>query len=160
MDKVVIYTDGSCLGNPGNGGYAAILRFGETRLEIWGGEKESTNNRMELTAVLKALEQLKKACQVELHADSKYVLDGFQKGWLNNWKAKGWKTADKKPVKNKDLWQALDTEAAKHKITWNHVKGHAGQAQNERCDELARTAAAQAAEIGDFFQRGDYKSEI
>ncbi len=151
MNKVVIYTDGSCLNNPGNGGYAAILSYQGHTLEIWGGEKESTNNRMEMTAVIKALEQLKSPCEVELHADSKYVLDAFEKGWLKNWKARDWKTADKKPVKNRDLWEIMDAAAAKHKITWKHVKGHSGHPQNERCDELARGAAAQAAVSGDFF---------
>ena len=155
-NKVIIYTDGSCLGNPGNGGYAAILHCKNTKLEIWGGEKESTNNRMEMTAVIKALECLKEPCQVELHADSQYVLNAFTKGWLQDWKARGWKTADKKPVKNQDLWEILDTEASKHKIEWKHVKGHSGQVQNERCDELARKAAAQAGQNGDFFERGDY----
>jgi ribonuclease HI len=152
MNKVVIYTDGSCLGNPGNGGYAAILYYNDTILEIWGGEKLSTNNRMELTAVIKAFEQLKKPCNVELYADSKYVLDAFDKGWLKDWKAKGWRTSAKKPVKNRELWEALDALVLNHKITWKHIYGHTGHAQNERCDELAKAAAVQAAQTGDFFQ--------
>jgi ribonuclease HI len=149
--KVIIYTDGSCLGNPGAGGYAAVLRYGNTTLEIWGGERETTNNRMELTGAIKALEQLKKPCEVELNIDSRYVLDAFEKGWLESWKSRGWKTADKKPVKNRELWEALDEAASQHKITWKHVYGHTGQPENERCDTLARRAAADTAEKGEFF---------
>jgi len=136
-DKVVeIYTDGACSGNPGPGGWGALLLYGDNEKEISGGEFETTNNRMELTAAIEALKLLKRPCIVHLHTDSTYVKDGITK-WINGWKAKGWKTAAKKPVKNAELWQLLDDVAAKHEIEWKWVKGHAGDPGNERADALA-----------------------
>ncbi|UAA37233.1 ribonuclease HI [Paraneptunicella aestuarii] len=143
MKTIQIYTDGSCLGNPGPGGYGAILVYKKYRKELAGGFNLTTNNRMELLAAIKALESLKEACQVELTTDSQYVKNGINQ-WINNWKKRGWKTADKKPVKNQDLWQALDHEVSKHKVNWHWVKGHSGHPENERCDELARDAASQS----------------
>lgn len=134
--KVIIYTDGACSGNPGPGGWAALLMFGETRREISGGEAATTNNRMELMATIMALKQLKEPCEVALFTDSKYVLQGYTE-WLSGWIKKGWKTADKKPVKNVDLWQALEQIAALHKIDWHWVKGHSGNIHNDRVDALA-----------------------
>jgi len=137
--RVEIWTDGACRGNPGPGGWAAILRFGEHEKEIFGGDRATTNNRMELTAAIKGLEALKKSSSVTLHTDSRYVMDGLQ-NWLPRWKANGWRTADKKPVKNDDLWRALDAAAQRHKIVWRWVEGHAGHPENERADLLARSA--------------------
>ena len=143
MKKLVtIYTDGACSGNPGPGGWGALLMFGETRREISGGEAHTTNNRMELRATIEALRLLKPPCAVTLFTDSKYVLQGFTE-WLPGWKKKGWKTADKKPVKNVELWQELETVAAIHTIDWKWVKGHSGDTHNDRVDTLA-VAAAQA----------------
>ena len=133
---VTIYTDGACSGNPGPGSWGALLLYGSDEKEITGGEFETTNNRMELTAAIEALGALKRRCTIELHTDSTYVKDGITK-WINGWKAKGWKTAAKKPVKNEDLWRLLDDAAAKHDIEWKWVKGHAGDPGNERADELA-----------------------
>lgn len=133
---VTIYTDGACSGNPGPGGWAALLIHGKHEKEISGGEVETTNNRMELMATIKALKHLKEPCDIALYTDSKYVLQGFTE-WLAGWKQKGWKTADKKPVKNVDLWQALDEIAAQHKIRWHWVKGHSGNTHNDRVDALA-----------------------
>lgn len=133
---VEIYTDGACSGNPGPGGWGALLLYGENEKEITGGEFETTNNRMELTAAIKALNLLKRPCRVNLHTDSTYVRDGITK-WIEGWKAKGWRTASKKPVKNEDLWRLLDVAAAKHDIDWKWVKGHAGDPGNERADALA-----------------------
>jgi ribonuclease HI len=135
--KVVIHTDGACSGNPGPGGWGAILDYNGTRKEIFGGAKDTTNNRMEITAAFEALNTLKRACDVEMHVDSQYVKDGITK-WIHGWKKNGWKTADKKPVKNVELWQALDTAIARHTISWHWVKGHDGHPDNERADELAR----------------------
>ncbi len=135
-----IWTDGSCLGNPGPGGWAFIATNGKDVAERSGGEKETTNNRMELTAVIKALSAAKKHDALEIHTDSQYVKNGMEK-WVRQWKNNNWKNAEKKPVKNKELWQQLDELAQTKKITWVWVKGHAGQEMNERCDELARTAA-------------------
>ena len=135
--QVSIWTDGACSGNPGPGGWGAILRFGTHEREICGDQQETTNNRMELTAAIEALNALTRPCSVTLTTDSTYVRDGITK-WLAAWKAKGWKTAAKKPVKNQDLWQALDAAATRHEIHWQWVKGHAGQAENERADALAR----------------------
>jgi ribonuclease HI len=135
--KVVIYTDGACSGNPGPGGWGAILVSGEHRKEISGGEPATTNNRMELLAAISALEALKRPSQVELHTDSNYLKDGITK-WIFGWKRNGWKTADKKPVKNQELWQRLDEAKGRHEIDWHWVKGHAGHPENERADELAR----------------------
>ncbi len=132
-----IYTDGACSGNPGAGGWGALLRYNGYEKELCGGEEETTNNRMEMMAVIKALEALTKPSQVKIYTDSKYVMDGVTK-WLDGWKAKGWKTAAKKPVKNKDLWQEIDKVIAKHSVEFEWVKGHAGNQDNERVDELAR----------------------
>lgn len=139
MKKVLIFTDGACSGNPGPGGWGALLRYGTVEKELSGGEAETTNNRMEMMAVIQALETLKSACDIELYTDSQYVLKGATE-WLTGWKAKGWKTADKKPVKNIDLWQRYEEASARHKIHWHWVKGHAGHPENERVDELARAA--------------------
>lgn len=135
-----IWTDGSCLGNPGPGGWGFIATDGKNVAERCGGEKNTTNNKMELTAVIKALTAAKKHAEVEIHTDSQYVKNGME-SWIKNWKAKGWKTADKKPVKNKELWQQLDELASNVKIHWVWVKGHAGEEFNERVDDLARTSA-------------------
>ena len=135
--KVIIHTDGACSGNPGPGGWGAILDYNATRKEFYGGEAKTTNNRMELTAAIEALKALTRPCQVEMHVDSQYVKDGITK-WITNWQRNGWKTADKKPVKNVELWQALAEAIKRHDITWHWVKGHAGHPDNERADELAR----------------------
>jgi len=137
--RVEIFTDGACRGNPGPGGWAAILRSGVHEKEIFGGEGATTNNRMELTAAIKALEALKKPSNVTLYTDSRYVMDGLQ-NWLPRWKANGWKTSDKKPVKNDDLWRALEAAVQRHHVVWRWVEGHAGHAENERADLLARSA--------------------
>ena len=137
VQKVVIHTDGACSGNPGPGGWGAILDYNNTRKEIFGGAAETTNNRMELTAAIEALKSLKRACVVEMHVDSQYVKDGISK-WIFAWQRNGWKTADKMPVKNVELWQALLEAIKRHEITWAWVKGHAGHPENERADELAR----------------------
>jgi ribonuclease HI len=138
---VVIYTDGACSGNPGPGGWGAILIYGGHRKEILDGEAETTNNRMELMAAIKALEALKKPSRVELHTDSSYLKNGIT-GWIVRWKANGWRTANKKPVKNVELWQRLDKARARHQIDWRWVRGHAGHPDNERADQLAREAMA------------------
>ena len=137
--QVKIITDGSCLGNPGRGGWAAILRYGDHKKEVYGSSAHTTNNRMELTAAIEGLKALKKASTVTIHTDSRYVMDGAAK-WIIGWKKKGWKTADKKPVKNEDLWRALDAEMARHQIHWVWVAGHSGHPENERADALARGA--------------------
>jgi len=139
MNHVEIYTDGACSGNPGPGGWGAILLFKTERREVSGGETLTTNNRMELMAAIGALEALKRPCEVHLHTDSMYLKDGITK-WMHGWKKNGWKTADKKPVKNIDLWQRLDEAAAKHKISWRWVRGHDGHELNEAADALARAA--------------------
>ncbi|MEM0987050.1 MAG: ribonuclease HI [Pseudomonadota bacterium] len=136
-DTVDIWTDGACSGNPGPGGWGVLLKVGGHEKELCGGEASTTNNRMELMAAIEALNALKDASAVRLHTDSTYVKDGLTK-WIHGWKRNGWKTAAKKPVKNKDLWQALDTACARHQIEWVWVKGHAGEPGNERADELAR----------------------
>lgn len=137
---ILVYTDGSCIGNPGPGGWAAIMEYGGHEKVITGGEPSTTNNRMELMAIIMALESLKEACAVEVHADSKYVLDGIDK-WIAGWKRKGWKTASGDPVKNKDLWQRLEAAKERHDVRWRKVKGHSGDPLNERCDQLARNEA-------------------
>lgn len=142
MSDVFLYTDGSCLGNPGPGGYGAVLIYGEHRKELSQGYKETTNNRMELLAVIEGLSVLTRSCTVELYTDSKYVQQAITKGWLKNWQKNGWKTAAKKPVKNQDLWRRLMPLLDKHRIDFRWVKGHSGHPENERCDELARTAAS------------------
>jgi ribonuclease HI len=135
-DTVVIYTDGACRGNPGPGGWGVILSYKGVVKELYGGEKETTNNRMELTAAIQGLEVLKKQCKVELNTDSKYVLQGITE-WLPNWKKRGWKTAGNKPVKNEDLWRRLEAAGSQHTIEWKWVKGHSGHKENDRADELA-----------------------
>ena len=138
---VVIYTDGACSGNPGPGGWAAILTYGDNCKEISGGEELTTNNRMELMAAISALEALKKPSSVDLTTDSQYVRQGIT-SWIHNWKKNGWRTADKKPVKNVDLWQRLDEALRQHDVRWHWIKGHAGHAENERADQLARDGMA------------------
>jgi ribonuclease HI len=133
---VRIYTDGACKGNPGPGGWGALLVFGEREKELFGGEAHTTNNRMELTAVIRALESLTRPCAAEIHTDSQYVKNGIET-WIHGWKRNGWKTADKKPVKNAELWRELDELAARHDIRWHWVKGHNGHPENERADALA-----------------------
>ena len=141
MPDVEIFTDGACSGNPGAGGWGAILRYGAAEKELCGGAADTTNNRMELTAVIEALRALKKPCRVKLYTDSRYVMDGVTQ-WLPNWQKNGWRTANKKsPVKNIDLWQLLESELEKHRIQWVWVKGHNGHPENERCDKLAREQA-------------------
>ena len=137
--RVEIFTDGACRGNPGPGGWGAILRYGTVEKELSGGEVETTNNRMELMAAISALEALKRPVTVDLHTDSTYVRDGITK-WIHAWKARDWRTADKKPVKNVDLWQRLEAAIGRHQIDWHWIKGHAGHPENERADELARKA--------------------
>ncbi len=137
--SVEIYTDGACSGNPGPGGWGAVLRYGKTEKEISGGEADTTNNRMEMMAVIEALRSLKTPCIANITTDSKYVIQGMTE-WLPNWKARGWKTADKKPVKNVDLWQALEEEVSRHEVRWNWVRGHDGHPENERADALAVAA--------------------
>ncbi len=139
--KVIVHTDGACSGNPGPGGWGAILDYNGTRKELSGGEANTTNNRMELMGAISALEALKRSCEVEMHVDSNYVKDGITK-WIHGWKKNGWRTADKKPVKNSDLWQRLDAALKTHKVSWHWVKGHAGHDENERADELAREGMA------------------
>ena len=131
-----IYADGACLGNPGPGGWGVLLQAADTEKELWGGEANTTNNRMELTAVIRALEALKRPTTIHVHTDSQYVQKGISQ-WIHNWKRNGWRTADKKPVKNADLWQTLDTLTKTHEIKWIWVKGHAGHPGNERADSLA-----------------------
>ena len=135
--QVTIYTDGACSGNPGPGGWGAVLICGGHERDIFGGEGHTTNNRMEMMAAIQALDALKKPCKVELHTDSQYLRQGITE-WLAGWKARGWKTADKKPVKNEDLWRRLDEARARHEVAWRWVKGHAGHPLNERADALAR----------------------
>ena len=139
MTHIDLFTDGACSGNPGPGGWGAILRSGEHERELSGGERATTNNRMELTAVIRGLEALKRPSSVIVHTDSRYVMDGLTQ-WLPKWKKNGWKTADKKPVKNEDLWRELDQLCAKHEIKWRWVRGHSGHVENERADALARGA--------------------
>lgn len=141
MDKVEIFTDGACKGNPGPGGWGAWLIAGKHQKEMFGGEPNTTNNRMELKAVIEALSILKKPCEVILHTDSQYVQKGISE-WIHGWKVRGWKTASKEPVKNADLWQALDAAQARHKIEWRWVKGHAGHEGNEKADALANRGVA------------------
>ena len=144
--QVVIHTDGACSGNPGPGGWGAVLHYAASdalrEKELWGGELQTTNNRMELMAAIQALEALKRPCRVELHTDSQYVMKGISE-WIHGWKRRGWKTADKKPVKNVDLWRRLDEARLRHEVDWRWVKGHAGHQFNERADELARLGMAE-----------------
>jgi len=140
-NRVQIWTDGACSGNPGPGGWGAVLRFGAQEKELSGGESQTTNNRMELMGAISALEALTRPCAVELHTDSQYVKNGVT-SWLEGWKARGWKTADKKPVKNVELWQRLEAAAERHDVAWRWVRGHAGDEMNERADALARGGMA------------------
>ena len=141
MKRVEIFTDGACSGNPGPGGWGALLRYNGKVKELSGGEAQTTNNRMELMAAISALTALKEAVEADLYTDSVYVRDGIR-SWIENWKKNGWKTSDKKPVKNAELWQALDEARRRHKVSWHWIKGHAGHPENERADELARMAMA------------------
>jgi ribonuclease HI len=140
--RVEIFTDGACSGNPGPGGWGAILRYGEVEKELNGGEPETTNNRMEMMAAIMAIEAVRRPCEIHLHTDSEYLRQGITT-WIHSWKARGWKTADKKPVKNVDLWQRLERAIETHDVHWHWVKGHSGHAENERADELARLAIRQ-----------------
>lgn len=137
MKTVTVYTDGACSGNPGPGGWGAILSYNGVEKELSGGEKETTNNRMELTGVIRALQCLKEPCVVELYSDSKYVIDALEKGWVYGWKKKGWIKSDKKPALNVDLWEELLTEIRRHEMHYHWVKGHAANEKNNRCDEMA-----------------------
>lgn len=143
-DLVEIWTDGACSGNPGPGGWGVLLSSGAHERELYGGDRATTNNRMEMTAAIEALNALKRPSRVRLHTDSQYLKDGLTK-WIHGWKRNGWKTAARKPVKNKDLWQALDAACARHDVEWVWVKGHAGDPGNERADALARLGAREAA---------------
>ena len=145
--RVRIYTDGACIGNPGPGGWGAILVYKGKRMEISGGEADSTNNRMELTAAIQALDTLNRHSTVDLYTDSRYVMDGITK-WIHGWKATGWRTASKNPVKNKDLWRSLDNINSAHKVSWHWVKGHDGHPENERADALARRGITELSKIG------------
>lgn len=146
INQVTIYTDGACSGNPGPGGWGAILMAAGHKKELSGGEKQTTNNRMELTAVIRALEALKFPCEVQLYSDSSYVINAFQLNWLRNWKRNGWKNASGQEVSNRDLWEELDRLAGIHQIKWNKVKGHSDNEFNNRCDELAVQATARIKE--------------
>ncbi len=141
MKEIIVHTDGACLGNPGPGGWAAVLRFNEHERELFGGFALTTNNRMEVLAAIKGLAALTEPCRVQLYTDSRYLQDAVEKKWLAAWQRNGWKTAGKKPVKNKDLWQQLLPMLQQHRVTLHWVRGHAGNPDNERCDLLARTAA-------------------
>ena len=138
---VTLYTDGACKGNPGKGGWGVLMRYGSHEKELFGGEAHTTNNRMELTAIIQGLAALKRPCAVVIYTDSQYVKNGMEK-WIHDWKKNGWKTASKQPVKNEDLWQQLDRLAAQHQIQWQWVRGHAGHAENERADALANQGVA------------------
>jgi ribonuclease HI len=136
MKKVAVFTDGACRGNPGPGGWGAVLRFGETEKELCGGELATTNNRMEMTAAIRALEALREPCRVDLYTDSVYLRSGITE-WLPDWRRRGWRTASRKPVKNQDLWEALSALTERHEVAWHWVRGHAGHPENERADVLA-----------------------
>lgn len=151
---VVIHSDGGCHGNPGPGGWAAILEYGPRRRELSGGVPATTNNRMELQAAIEALSALKEPCEVEFHTDSEYVKNGVSE-WLSNWKRNGWRTKSKKPVKNEDLWRALDSQVSKHQVKWHWLKGHTGHVGNERCDQLAN---AEIAKIKKTFDTEELKA--
>lgn len=144
LPSVTIYADGACKGNPGRGGWGVLLQAGDTAKELFGGEMLTTNNRMELTAVIEALDALKQPCQVDLFTDSQYVMKGIQE-WLPKWKLNGWKTSDKKPVKNVELWQSLEKSASRHAVRWHWVKGHSGHPGNDRADALANQGVASLA---------------
>ncbi|MDK2820880.1 MAG: ribonuclease [Clostridia bacterium] len=142
MKEVVIYTDGACSGNPGPGGWGAVLIYGNNRKEISGAEALTTNQRMEITAAIKALKKLKEPCSVKLHSDSAYLVNAFRQGWLERWQRNGWQTSKKQPVENQDLWKELLKLTAKHKVEWIKVKGHSDNIENNRCDKLARMAVS------------------
>ncbi len=142
LKKVEIFTDGSCSGNPGPGGWGAVLRYKGHEIEISGGDKLTTNNRMELTALIEALKKLKERCEIVICTDSKYIVDAFEQGWIFNWMKSGWKKADKKPVLNAEMWQELYREISKHEYSFIWVKGHAGHPENERCDKMATDQTA------------------
>ncbi|WP_368292644.1 ribonuclease HI [Dehalobacter sp. TBBPA1] len=144
VKSVKIYTDGACSGNPGPGGWAAILKYGEHEREISGFEFNTTNQRMELTAAVQGLAALKESCSVQVHSDSAYLINAFEQNWLSRWQKNGWQSSQKKPVENRDLWVSLVELTAKHDVVWVKVKGHSGHPENERCDELARKAIAEA----------------
>ena len=144
--RVIIYTDGACQGNPGPGGWGVVLRYGDAEKTLHGGQPDTTNNRMELMAAIKGLEQLKRPCSVDLYTDSVYVRDGITK-WIHGWQKNNWRTSNKKPVKNEDLWKILWTLTQKHNVTWHWVKGHAGNPDNERADELARQGAQELSNV-------------
>jgi ribonuclease HI len=148
MKQIEIFTDGSCLGNPGPGGYGAVLVFSKHRKELSQGFKHTTNNRMELLATIEALACLTERCKINLTTDSQYVKNGINQ-WIKNWRKNGWRTSDKKPVKNVDLWQRLDEQVARHDVTWHWVKGHSGHPENEACDQLARAAAESKHQLED-----------
>jgi ribonuclease HI len=141
MKKVIVHSDGACHGNPGPGGWAAVLEYGQQKWELSGGVPATTNNRMELQAAIESFGALKEACEIDFYTDSEYVKNGIS-SWLQNWKRNGWKTKSKKAVKNEDLWRALDLQTSKHKVKWHWLKGHAGHAGNERCDQLATAEIA------------------
>ncbi len=143
MKEVIIYTDGACSGNPGPGGWGCVLLYGEHRKEMSGGEKETTNNRMELMAAIRALETLKAPCRVDLYSDSAYLVNAFEQGWLNNWVRRNWIKSDKKPVENVDLWKRILALVSIHEVVFHKVKGHASNKENNRCDELAVAAVKQ-----------------
>lgn len=140
IKAIQVFSDGACSGNPGPGGWGAILRYKNNEKEISGGQKNTTNNQMELMAVISALETLKEPCQVEIFTDSQYIANAFNKGWLAAWQKNGWRTSGKKPVKNKELWERLVIQAEKHELQWSWVRGHSGHPENERCDQLAVAA--------------------
>lgn len=140
MEKVIIYTDGACSGNPGPGGWGAVLMYKDTKKEISGAKKDTTNNEMELTAALEALKMLKFPCEVDLYSDSAYLVNGFSQGWIYNWQKNNWQTSDKKPVKNREIWQQIYDLTKTHKVKFIKVKGHADNEYNNRCDEMARNA--------------------
>ncbi|GAB3016797.1 ribonuclease HI [Bowmanella dokdonensis] len=140
MKKIEVFTDGSCLGNPGPGGYGVVMRYARHLKELSGGYRLTTNNRMEMMAAIAALKALREPCEIDLTTDSQYLRQGISQ-WIHNWRRNGWRTSEKKPVKNVDLWQQLDSLCQKHQVRWHWVKGHAGHSENERCDELARQAA-------------------
>lgn len=145
-ERVEIWTDGACKGNPGPGGWGALLRSGTREKELWGGQVATTNNRMELTAVIEALSALKRPCEVVLHVDSTYVMQGMS-AWIAGWKRNGWRTASKQPVKNADLWRALDEQVQRHQVRWVWVKGHAGDPGNERADQLANRGVSEVRQL-------------
>lgn len=153
MEQIEIFTDGACSGNPGPGGWGAILRSGTVEKELWGGDPATTNNRMEMLAVIRALEALKRPVVGKVYTDSQYVQKGITE-WIQGWKKRGWKTAGKEAVKNEDLWRVLDAEAAKHTLEWIWVKGHAGHVENERCDVLARQGVDAARKAGQVVEPG------